>query len=116
MPEKWRSRRFRSEAGGICARKMEEQEISVRSERNMCPKNGGAGDFGQKQEEYVPEKWRSRRFRSEAGGTCARKMEEQEISVRSRRNMCPKNEQEISVRSRRNMCPKNGGAGDFGNK
>ncbi|MBS8266486.1 hypothetical protein DYI25_18860 [Mesobacillus boroniphilus] len=47
----------------ICDRKEKEPKISVTSWRNMCPKRGGAEDFGNKLEEHVPEQRRSRKFR-----------------------------------------------------
>ncbi|WP_226647250.1 hypothetical protein [Mesobacillus subterraneus] len=88
------------QVGRTCARKEEETGITVTSWRNMCPKRGGSVDFGNKLEQHVPEKRRSRRFRKQVRGTCARKEEKSGISVTSWRI----------------MCPKRGEAVDFGNK
>jgi hypothetical protein len=45
--------------GRTCARKEEEPGISVTNGKNICPKRGGARNFGNKLEEHVPEKRRS---------------------------------------------------------
>lgn len=43
-----------------CARKAEEQKISVTSLRNMCPKSCGTKNFGNKFEKHVTEKRRDK--------------------------------------------------------